>query len=425
MQTPESTLEARAVIAWTRRRLLARDAARHLLAAAEALTLSCLVAVGRLRETGGFNRLAAENKRLGMEIAELRSEAAILRSRLAAIPARERPHYTPEARFLILEHMRTCLLTVEETARRFLVTPQTVYNWLREIARDPAATTIGVLLRPQPPLRRHHDVVRRLARQMKATGFGGDRQVAATLILAGWTPSRRSVGRFCKEKDPRPPGDPQASRRATTVEGRYPNHLWLADITRIPTVFPFLHFHLIVVLDAFSRLPLKAAISCVEPSAQAVLHLFRSAVAEHGKPAHFVSDQGSQFTADLVRHGLKALGVEQRFGALYQHGSIALIERLFKTLKADLGVPSWRPWRLDDLDRRLQGALLRYSYCRPHSALGGRVPIEVFFGIQNRRPLTHLTPRGRPGDLDVECPFQIVFLDPETETLPILVPTAA
>jgi hypothetical protein len=46
---------------------------------------------------------------------------------------------------------RTFILSVEEAARRCLVGGQTLYNWLRELAQNPAATTIGALLRPQPP----------------------------------------------------------------------------------------------------------------------------------------------------------------------------------------------------------------------------------------------------------------------------------
>ena len=122
---------------------------------------------------------------------------------------------------------------------------------------------------------------------------------------------------------------------------------------------------------------------------------------------------------------MKSLGVRQRFGALHRHGSIALVERFFRTLKHDLGLPRWKPWSLDELERRLQPTLVRYAYLRPHSALGGRTPIEVFFGIPDQRPLANLAPRGRPGDPDVECPVQIAFLDPESQRLPILLPTAA
>jgi len=35
---------------------------------------------------------------------------------------------------------------------------------------------------------------------MKDSGFGGDRLLAAYLARSGWTPSRRSIGRFGKER---------------------------------------------------------------------------------------------------------------------------------------------------------------------------------------------------------------------------------
>jgi transposase-like protein len=53
--------------------------------------------------------------------------------------------------------MRKYMLSLQETARRFLVTPQTVYNWLDELRQDPGATTIGSTVIPVPPLRRFSD----------------------------------------------------------------------------------------------------------------------------------------------------------------------------------------------------------------------------------------------------------------------------
>jgi transposase InsO family protein len=259
---------------------------------------------------------------------------------------------------------------------------------------------------------------------MKTFGFGGNRQIAQTLTPLGWKPSRRSVGRFCKERE-KAPTTPQPPLSSTTVRGRHPNHLWLADITRIPTVFPFLHLHLAIVFDAFSRMPLRVAISYCEPSAHAMLDLLQAAIRTHGQPRHFVSDRGSQFTAAMFRTALERLGIRQRFGALYQHGSIALIERFFRTLKADLRSDTRRAWNLADLERRLLPALIRYAYCRPHSALAGRVPVELFFSIADQRPLSNLAPRGRPADPDIESPAQIAFLDPDGDGLPILIPTAA
>jgi transposase InsO family protein len=323
--------------------------------------------------------------------------------------------------------MRAYLLSVEETAHRFRITPQTLYNWLGDSRRHPEATSVGSLLKPVPPLRRYADVVRALARRMKDSGFGGAGQVAATLARLGWKISTTSAWRFAKERPPSPPCEPgtQGPKARTSVYGRYPNHLWLVDLTRVPTVFPFLHFHLAVVLDAFSRMPLAAAVFLLEPKASALSALLATAVARSGAPRHLVSDQGAQFTAPLFRDTLRRLGVRQRFGALREHGSIALIERFFRTLKGDLGLHSMHPWSRRELERRLTAALVRYAFHRPHSALGGRPPVELYLGISGQAPLLNAAPRGRAGEPGPGCPFVIALLDPETRTLPILVPRAA
>jgi len=197
------------------------------------------------------------------------------------------------------------------------------------------------------------------------------------------------------------------------------------DITRIPLLIPFLHLHLAVVLDAYSRMPLAAGVFLFEPSARDALSLVLKAIRHHGKPRHFVTDQGASFKAGLFRGGLEALGIRQRFGALYQHGSIALIERFWKSIKADLRLASIRPWNLRELERRLAPALLRYSYYRPHSALDGRVPAELYFGLPDQRPRLNTAPRGHPNDPERDCPVEIIFLDPDNSALPILVPKPA
>jgi transposase InsO family protein len=187
---------------------------------------------------------------------------------------------------------------------------------------------------------------------MKDAGFGGAGQVAATLARLGWKISATSAWRFARERPPSPlheSGSPTGKDR-TTVYGRCPNHLWLLDLTRVRTIFPFLHFHLAVVLDAFSRMPLAAAVFLLEPSASALSTLLSKAVARSGTPKHLVSDQGVQFTAPLFRDTLRRLGVRQRFGAVGQHGSIALIERFFRTLKNDLSLPLLRPWNRRQLE---------------------------------------------------------------------------
>jgi transposase InsO family protein len=88
----------------------------------------------------------------------------------------------------------------------------------------------------------------------------------------------------------------------------------LLDISRIPPLFPFLHLHLMLVLDAFSRLPLAATLRFFEPSAADAISLLQQAIRIHGKPRHLVTDRGPQFTARQFRAFVKSQGIKLRYG---------------------------------------------------------------------------------------------------------------
>ena len=126
----------------------------------------------------------------------------------------------------------------------------------------------------------------------------------------------------------------------------------------------------------------------------------------------------------MFRRRLERLGVKQRFGAIGRKGSIALIERLWRTLTDTLGLRLLRPLVAEDLTVTVEMGLLHYSHFRPHQALGGATPAEVHFG----RTPSHLSaippPRGRPREGRRDSPFRVEYLDAE-RLLPVLVPRAA
>ena len=144
----------------------------------------------------------------------------------------------------------------------------------------------------------------------------------------------------------------------------------------------------------------------------------------HGRPAHFVSDRARCFTGGIFRRKLLRLGVKQRFGAVGKKGSIALIERLWRTLKDTLGLRLLRPSAAEDLMEKIEIGLFHYAHFRPHQEVGGATPAEVYFG----RTPSHLSaippPRGRPGEGPIHPPFRIEYLDAE-RLLPVLARKAA
>jgi transposase InsO family protein len=199
----------------------------------------------------------------------------------------------------------------------------------------------------------------------------------------------------------------------------------MIDLTEVPGFLRLLSYKLAVVLDVFSRMPLAARVFFSEPSGKDVARLVLAAAGRFGPPRHSVSDQGSQFTSDPFRRALDHLGVRHRYGAVGKTGSIALIERFFRTLKAVADLRSRPPLLRADLERRLTLGLSYYAWLRPHQGLEGATPAEVWLGSGPAHPDAIPPPRGRPGERPSFRPsFEIRYLDPERH-LPYLVSKAA
>lgn len=424
---PEDDLALRAVVACAKRRSDERQAERALLQATEDLTLCSAAAWEKQRGAGTTaEKLWVDLQHTQLLLREAREQIEILTARFQGVEPRRRRRYTPALRFRILEYKKKYMLSVEETARRFLVSPQTIYNWLAEMRCHPEATTVGSLVRPVPPVRTFSRAVRRLVQQMDEAGFGGKKKIAETLLRNALKVSARTVGRILKEKPPPPePEEDRTPPRPTTVRGDRPNHLWLQDITEIQTLFRFLKLHLVVVLDAFSRLPLAYRLRLTKPSAAIAVGVLDEAITTHGRPRHLVVDQGSQFTAEEYKEAVKGHGIRIRYGAVGETHSLGLIDRFFRTLKDSLSLRLLRPWYFRDFRRRLSIAFVHYAYVRPHASLEGMTPIEVYYGIRGHLPRPVSPPRQSPGVSEPEVPFEFVFLDPEHEAFPVLVPKVA
>jgi transposase InsO family protein len=360
-----------------------------------------------------------EHRTLARLLAEV---VELLGSRLDKLPERRRPHYTPHQRWRILEMKKLLVLSSDETARLFRVSRGTVFRWETEAGREPGKETIGSLLRPIPPVRRYADVVHHLVQTMDRLGFGGAEKVASTLARAGWKLCRETVRRYRHQPPTHPePGTAQTRGVTEPLRAKRPNDLWFLDITQVKALFGFRRLRVAGVLDAFSRMPLAIGVFVREPTASDLARLFVHARRRHGRPRLLVSDHGGQFTSSKFEESLGI--VPHRFGAVGRSGSIALIERFWRTLKKDLRLPIFRPLTPSDLEERLGYAALHYSFYRPHRALDGGTPAEAFFDWPCSHHRAVSPPRGSPGRPAPAPPFQIDFLDPH-QTHPILTKAA-
>jgi transposase InsO family protein/DNA-binding XRE family transcriptional regulator len=363
----------------------------------------------------------AEEQALLLRMA--REAAEILGTRWDKVPERQRPHYGPEQRFRILRIRSFLGLSQRETAAMFRVSPETVARWETE-AMSPGAECPRPLISPNPPVRRFADVVRAVVKTMELAGFGGNDLIARTLARAGWKLSSRTVGRIRRERWSAPRLPEAASTVPRAVRAKRPNHVWMVDLTDVKGLFGLVTFKVAVVFDAFSRMPLSVWVFSKEASALEIARFVSKAARRHGRPVHFISDHARCFTGQVFRRKLLRLSVKQRFGAVGKKGSIALIERLWRTLKDTLGLRLLRPSAAEDLAATVELGLVHYAHFRPHQGLGGATPAEIYFG----RTPSHLSafppPRGSPGEGPMDSPFRVDFLDAE-RLLPVLVRNAA
>jgi transposase InsO family protein/DNA-binding XRE family transcriptional regulator len=395
-----------------------------LLRATHLLGLALGSALGKLRDTGVTQAKMFERAEEQALLLRMTREAAeILGARWDKVAERQRPHYGPEQRFRILRIRPFLGLSQRETATMFRVSAETIARWETE-AMSPGEEGPRPLIAPNPPVRRFADVVRALVKTMELAGFGGNDLIARTLARAGWKLSTRTVGRIRRERWPSPPPPEAATSVPRAVRAKRPNHVWMVDLTGVKGLFGLVTFKVAVVFDAFSRMPLSVWVFSKEASAPEIARFVSKAAKRHGRPAHFISDHARCFTGQVFRRKLLRLGVKQRFGAVGRKGSIALIERLWRTLKDTLGLRLLRPSAAEDLAATVELGLVHYAHFRPHQGIGGATPAEVYFGRAPSYLSAIPPPRGRPGEGPVDSPFRVEYLDAE-RLLPLLVRKAA
>jgi len=121
-------------------------------------------------------------------------------------------------------------------------------------------------------------------------------------------------------------------------------------------------------------------------------------VVGHGtQPAHIVSDQGVQFRTEY-RGWCRERGIRPRYGAVGRYGSVALIERFWRSLKAEAFGPRLVPMGTPEMRTQLSGYVAWYNAERPHQGLDGITPFERVSGKLPAKDRPRLEPRARYPD---------------------------
>ena len=149
-----------------------------------------------------------------------------------------------------------------------------------------------------------------------------------------------------------------------------PNQVWAMDITYIPMARGFVY--LAVVLDWFSRRVLSWRVSITMEAAFCVETL-EDALAHHGKPDIFNTDQGSQFTGTAFTGVLTDNGIAISMDGKGAWRDNVFVERLWRSVKYE--EVYLRAYDSVSEARASIGRYLNfYNGRRPHSSLDGVIP---------------------------------------------------
>ena len=257
------------------------------------------------------------------------------------------------------------------------------------IARQAEVLSISrgsVYYLPRPVSEADQAIMRRLDRLHLEFPFAGARMLRGLLSAEGCKVGRRHVKTLMRRmgiealyRRPRTtkpePGHKIFPYLLRGIEITRPNQVWAMDITYIPMARGFVY--LAVVLDWFSRRVLSWRVSITMEAAFCVEAL-EDALARHGKPDIFNTDQGSQFTGAAFTGVLsnKAIAISMDGKGAWRDN--VFVERLWRSVKYE--EVYLRAYESVSKARASIGQYLDfYNRRRPHSSLDGTTPDQAYF----------------------------------------------
>jgi putative transposase len=154
-----------------------------------------------------------------------------------------------------------------------------------------------------------------------------------------------------------------------------PNQVWAADITYIPLQRGFMY--LVAIMDWYSRKVLAWRLSNTLDTEFCVAAL-EEAIALHGCPEIFNTDQGSQFTSQAFTGLLDSHGIQVSMDGRGRFQDNIFIERLWWTVKYQyLYLHTFDNGT--ELRQGLKGWFNFYNEERPHQSLDDKTPDEVYY----------------------------------------------
>lgn len=224
--------------------------------------------------------------------------------------------------------------------------------------------------------------------------FAGSRMLRRLLAIDGSKVGRRHVKSLMRRmgiealyRRPRTtkpaPGHKIYPYLLRGIEITRPNQVWAMDITYVPMAKGFVY--LAAVLDWFSRRVLSWRVSITMEAAFCVETL-EDALARHGKPEIFNTDQGSQFTCAAFTDVLAKSEIRISMDGKGAWRDNVFVERLWRSVKyEEVYLRAYDS--VSDARQSIGRYLDLYNRRRPHSSLDGRTPDQAYYEHQSMLPV--------------------------------------
>lgn len=295
---------------------------------------------------------------------------------------RTNKRYTLREKLFILCYIETFQIPRRRVKEYLGIAKSTLYRWLHKIEEQQQSST--------PVNKTPMEIASLVWEITKANVSWGRVRVANQLALLNIFLSASTVRNILNR--PKPRKTPESSvkpkkteeAKARSIPAWYPNHVWSIDTTMM-FCWGLWPIHICVVIDHFSR-KVMAAVPLEGPNAGWINNTLESAIEKYGPPKHIISDQAHVFTGAVFAELLGKYNIKPRLGAIGKHGSIAVTERVNKTIKYEWLKRAAFIKGIDHLTELCQEFETWYNSWRPHMTLDGLRPDDVYYNKKPKKP---------------------------------------
>jgi len=222
------------------------------------------------------------------------------------------------------------------------------------------------------------ELVKRMTELATEYGRYGYRRITALLQREGWRVNHKRVERLWRREGLKVPQRQPKRGRLWLTDGscirhraERRGHVWSYDFV-LERTHDGRAIRTLVVVDEYTRECLAARVARRLRS-EDVIDTLADLFVQRGTPEYLRSDNGSEFTAKMVREWLEALGVTTLFiapGSPWENG---YVESFIGKLRDEL-LNGEIFYTLKEVQVLIERWRREYNQVRPHSSLGYRPP---------------------------------------------------